>query len=210
MLTSKQQAVIKRGLDIVGAASLLVLTTPVIFSCALLVRVISPGPAFFRQSRPGRGGQPFALYKIRTMGTDSDLVFARLMRTDPCALKEWETYGRLAEDPRLIPRVGRLLRRTSIDELPQLVNVLRGDMSLVGPRPLPSAVVEGLPAMAIEARETVRPGLTGLWQVLGRSDLDLSQLLTLDEAYVANWSLALDVQILLRTPVAVVCRRGAY
>ncbi len=210
MVTSNPEAAIKRGLDIVGAASLLVLTAPVILSCALVVRVISPGPAFFRQSRLGRGEQPFALYKIRTMGTDADLVLARLIRSDPRSAEEWETYGRLAQDPRLVPRVGRLLRRTSIDELPQLVNVLRGDMSLVGPRPLPPAVVKGLSAEAIEARSTVRPGLTGLWQVLGRSDLDLAQLLTLDQTYVANWSLALDLQILLRTPAAVVCGRGAY
>ncbi len=210
MVSSSRHAAVKRGLDVFGAASLLVATTPVILFCALVVRVVSPGPDFFRQSRLGRDGRPFALYKIRTMGTDADVVLAHLLRSDSSRSEEWETYGRLAEDPRLVPRVGRLLRRTSVDELPQLVNVLRGDMSLVGPRPLPPAVAHGLPAEAIRARGTVRPGLTGLWQVSGRSDLDLSQLLAVDETYVATWSLALDLRILLRTPVAVVRGRGAY
>lgn len=207
---SRTQLAAKRCVDIVGAATLLVASSPVITVCALLVRVTSPGPVLFRQWRPGLGGHPFLMYKVRTMRSDADVSLAQLMAADDDARREWESYGRLIEDPRLIPRIGRLLRRTSLDELPQLINVLRGDMSLVGPRPLPFPVIDNLPAEQVRVRETVRPGLTGLWQTAGRSDLDLRQLLALDEAYVTSWSLRLDLRILARTPTAVIRRRGAY
>lgn len=207
---SRTQLAAKRCVDIVGSATLLVVASPVITVCALLVRVTSPGPVLFRQWRPGLGGHPFLMYKVRTMRSDADVALAQLMAADGDARREWESYGRLIEDPRLIPRIGRLLRRTSLDELPQLINVLRGDMSLVGPRPLPFPVIDNLPAEQVRVRETVRPGLTGLWQTAGRSDLDLRQLLALDEAYVTSWSLRLDLRILARTPTAVIRRRGAY
>ncbi len=208
--TSSTQLGVKRCVDILGAVTMLVAAAPVITVCALLVRVASPGPAFFRQWRPGLGGRPFLMYKVRTMRSDADVALEQLMAADGDARKEWESYGRLVTDPRLIPGIGRLMRRTSLDELPQLVNVLRGEMSLVGPRPLPFPVVDNLPAEQVRVRETVRPGLTGLWQTAGRSDLDLGQLLVLDEAYVKGWSLRLDLRILARTPRAVIRRQGAY
>ena len=119
-------------------------------------------------------------------------------------------YGRLTTDPRVLPGVGRFLRRTSLDELPQLVNVIRGEMSLVGPRPLPAAVLACLPPAEVAIRASVPPGLTGLWQVSGRSDHDLAALVGIDCEYVRSWSLALDLRILVRTPLAVVTGRGAY
>jgi lipopolysaccharide/colanic/teichoic acid biosynthesis glycosyltransferase len=189
---------------------MLVLALPAIGVSAVLVRVTSPGPAIYSQWRHGRDGQAFRAYKIRTMRTDAAEILGMLRDTDAGIAEEWELYGCLAEDPRVIPYIGSWLRKSSLDELPQLFNVLRGEMSLVGPRPLPLELAQMLPADQVQARSTVRPGLTGLWQVRGRSDLDLAALLALDRTYVDEWSLRLDLSILLRTPMAVLSRRGAY
>lgn len=200
----------KRGIDLVGASAMLLLSFPVIGISAVLVRVISPGPAIYSQWRHGRDGRAFRAYKIRTMRTDAEEILGMLRHTDAGIAEEWELYGCLADDPRVIPYIGGWLRKSSLDELPQLLNVLRGEMSLVGPRPLPLEVAQRLPADQVHLRSTVRPGLTGLWQVQGRSDLDLAALLALDRTYVAEWTLRLDLTILLRTPLAVLSRRGAY
>ena len=171
-------------------------------AAAVAVRLTSPGPAIYRQARVTRGGRVFTMYKFRTMVTGDE--------PDPAALPidPAVPYFKLREDPR-VSRIGRLLRSLSIDELPQLVNVIRGDMSLVGPRPLWVAQVAGnLDILA--ARHEVRAGITGWWQVNGRSDLPPDEAFRLDAAYVENWSLSLDLYILTRTIGAVISRRGAY
>lgn len=201
----------KRFFDVLGAATLLVLTSPVIVVSLVLIRLRSPagGGAIFRQTREGRDGRPFTMYKLRTMHGNAEALLDDLLR-DPVARAEWTDFRRINADPRVIPGVGRWLRRTSVDELPQLWNVLRGDMSLVGPRPLEIEVARRLPPDAMAIRRTVRPGITGLWQVSGRSDHDLYTLCRVDVEYVQRLSVRSDLAILLRTPSAMVSGRGAY
>jgi lipopolysaccharide/colanic/teichoic acid biosynthesis glycosyltransferase len=202
----------KRLFDLVVASLCLLLLSPVLLVAAILVRVTSPGSALFRQTRLGRHGRPFVLYKFRTMYTDCpddihrEYVRKLLVDDRPPAGGERGLF-KLEYDPR-VTRVGRLLRRTSIDELPQLFNVIRGDMSLVGPRP----------ALAWEAemfgpghfrRFLVPPGLTGLWQVSGRNSLTMRQGLVLDLEYVEKQSFVLDLKILLKTVPAVFSTSGA-
>ena len=198
----------KRALDLVVAGLALVLTTPLLIVVYVLVRVSSPGPALFRQSRLGRGEQPFDLLKFRTMYVDSDEAphreyVRRLLAGD--AEPDQGLY-KLAADQR-VTRVGRILRRSSIDELPQLINVLRGDMSLVGPRPALPWEAALFPAWA-EPRTRVPPGLTGLWQISGRNELTMLEGLRLDVEYVAHQSLLVDLGILLRTVPTVLAAKG--
>lgn len=193
----------KRLLDVVVAAVTLVLTAPLWLAAALVIKLDSPGPVLFRQRRIGRNGQEFDLYKLRTMRRDAEAARAALLH-----LNEADgPYFKIASDPR-ITRVGRFLRRYSIDELPQLVNVLRGDMSLVGPRPPLAEEVQRYPGW-FRRRLSVPPGLTGLWQVSGRFLLPFEEAARLDVFYVDHWSLGLDIKILLRTPVVVASGRGA-
>ncbi len=194
--------IMKRVFDVVLAAAGLVVLAPVLAVIAVLVRRDSAGGVFYRQERVGRNGEPFSILKFRSMSADADV------RRE--ALTEGMAKGlfKMVDDPR-ITRVGRVLRRYSLDELPQLVNVLRGEMSLVGPRPaLPSEVSE------YDRRElrrlAVTPGLSGLWQVSGRSDLDWADGIRLDLYYVENWSMTQDLQILWRTARAVTASEGAY
>jgi exopolysaccharide biosynthesis polyprenyl glycosylphosphotransferase len=195
--------VAKTVLDRVLAGLVLVLLSPVLGPVALAVRLTSPGPALFRQTRIGRDGREFQVVKLRTMYVDAEARLAELRDAN-------ETDGllfKIASDPRITP-LGRFLRRTSVDELPQLLNVLRGDMSLVGPRPLP--VKDSDFTGDVRRRLLVRPGITGLWQVNGRSQLSWEDAVRLDLYYVENWSIALDLSILARTVGAVVRGTGAY
>ncbi|MEU4563789.1 sugar transferase [Actinoplanes sp. NPDC023936] len=198
--------VVKDAFDRIGAFLLLLFSSPVLIVLAMLVKFApgGRGPAIFRQERVGKDGKLFVLYKFRTMVVDAE---ARLLELQ----KDNETDGELfkiREDPR-ITSVGRWLRRYSLDELPQLVNVLKGDMSLVGPRPPLAREVAGYPA-DMRRRLVVKPGLTGLWQVSGRSDLSWEESIRLDLTYVENWSMAMDLAILARTVSAVVRSSGAY
>jgi lipopolysaccharide/colanic/teichoic acid biosynthesis glycosyltransferase len=202
--------VVKRAFDIVVSAALLLLTSPILAIAAVVVRVRSPGPVVFRQWRGGRGARPFEMLKLRTMHVNADEILSRSLAESEDRRQEWRRYRRLRRDPRVIPAIGTFLRASSIDELPQLWNVLRGDMSLVGPRPLELPVLAGLNDVGVERRASVRPGITGLWQVSGRSDIDLDTLMSMDAEYVDTWSLWSDVRILCRTPAAVLSRRGAY
>lgn len=202
----------KRSLDVVASLLLLVLLLPVLLVLALAVRLSSPGPILFRQVRAGRYGRPFLMLKFRSMRVDGDdaahraYVTALLTQAAPPDGGQPGVY-KLAADPR-ITRVGSVLRRTSLDELPQLINVLRGQMSLVGPRPaLPWEV--DLYEDAHRRRLDVPPGLTGLWQVSGRSTLTMRQALYLDVAYADRCSWMLDLRILCRTPAALRGRSGA-
>lgn len=202
------QGFAKLLVDRIGGAILLVIAAPLLLACVALVRITSPGPALFRQRRIGHRGREFTMFKLRTMQMDADARLAELLR-DPEAAAEWRAFGRLRDDPRLTPP-GRFLRQSSLDELPQLLNVVIGDMSLVGPRPLEAGYAAPLPAAERAAREAVLPGMTGLWQVSGRSDLDIAAIGRIDSEYVRSWSLWSDIVILLRTPAAVLGRRGAY
>ena len=201
---------LKRAADVAGAALLLVAAAPLLGVCAALVKRRSPGPALIAQRREGLGGRPFTMWKLRTMHADAERLLDAHLARHPAACEEWGRYRRLANDPRVVPGVGRWLRRTSVDELPQLWNVLRGEMSLVGPRPFELEALDALPAEARRLRASVRPGLTGLWQVSGRSEIDVRAMAALDAEYVRRWSLWLDLRILARTPRAVVGGHGAY
>ncbi|WGX96068.1 exopolysaccharide biosynthesis polyprenyl glycosylphosphotransferase [Nocardioides sp. L-11A] len=195
---------VKHVLDRAVATVALLLLAPALLALALAVRLDSPGPAFFRQTRIGRGDAPFTMWKLRTMSCGASEAVAGLLDLNEAGGPLFKIH----QDPR-ITRVGRWLRRTSLDELPQLINVALGHMSLVGPRPaLPSEVAAYLPD--VRHRLVVRPGMTGLWQVSGRSDLSWEDAVQLDQQYVDNWSLLLDARILLRTAGAVLSGRGAY
>jgi exopolysaccharide biosynthesis polyprenyl glycosylphosphotransferase len=195
---------LKRTFDIIGATVLLVLLSPLLLVMTLAVRLTSRGPIFFHSVRRGIGQRPFACVKFRTMHSDAEERQADLEELNEAS----GALFKIREDPRLTS-VGRLLRRFSLDELPQLVNVLRGEMSLVGPRPLPERDYLMLEDWH-RKRYLVLPGITGLWQVSGRSELDFDDLVHLDFIYLERWSLALDLTILLKTIPAVFSRRGAY
>ena len=194
----------KRLFDIVVASSLIVLLSPVLVACALCVRLTSRGPVIYRSWRPGVGTKPFACFKFRTMYRDADLDQHKLE-----GLNEADgAIFKIKDDPRVTP-VGRVLRRWSLDELPQLFNVVIGQMSLVGPRPLPERDYERLEDWH-KKRYLVLPGITGLWQVSGRSELDFDDLVRLDFLYLERWSVFLDLSILVKTVPAVLERRGAF
>jgi exopolysaccharide biosynthesis polyprenyl glycosylphosphotransferase len=197
--------VVKRTVDLVGAIVLLVLALPVLLLTALLIRITSTGPVLFRQRRLGVYGEPFTILKFRSMYADAEAQ--REVVFDQNEQDGGGVLFKIRRDPRVTP-VGRWIRRLSIDELPQLINVISGSMSLVGPRPL--AAIDSNYTGAARRRLLVRPGITGLWQVSGRSELSWDDAVRLDLYYVENWSLGLDTSILLRTIVAVLIRKGAY
>jgi exopolysaccharide biosynthesis polyprenyl glycosylphosphotransferase len=199
------QGLIKQVLDVVGAAVLLVLLAIPLAIIALLIRVTSPGPILFRQERSGLNGRPFTMLKFRSMVTN-----AEQLKQELAALNEMSgPVFKLTNDPRITP-MGRFLRRYSIDELPQLINVFRGEMSLVGPRPLPVDEVMRFDDLAHRRRLSVKPGLTCLWQISGRNEVhDFKDWVRLDLEYIDNWSLWLDVKILLRTIPVVLAGTGA-
>ena len=195
---------LKRVLDIVGASILLILAAPLMLIIAIAIRIDSSGPMIVRQRRVGRQGKPFDFYKFRSMIVDAEERLPELMAHN-------ETEGplfKIKDDPR-VTRVGRAIRRFSLDEVPQFYNVLRGDMSLVGPRPALPREVERYQDWHLR-RLSVPPGITGLWQVSGRSDLPFDEMALLDIWYVENWSLGLEITIILRTIPAVLFGYGAY
>ncbi|MDF2764846.1 MAG: exopolysaccharide biosynthesis polyprenyl glycosylphosphotransferase [Rhodospirillales bacterium] len=210
-LQSWRSQFIKRTSDLIMSSLLLLFTLPLLLTCALAVKVASPrGPVFYRQQRIGRDGRPFWILKLRSMVPDADARLMEHLNSNAEAREEWRRYVKLKNDPRLIPLVGKWLRKSSIDELPQLINVLRGDMSLIGPRPFNQNDVPHYAAQFLELRHSVRPGLTGLWQVEARNDASHDIREQLDTYYIRNWSLWLDFWILLRTPRAVISTRGAF
>jgi len=197
---------VKRAFDILVAGLLLIATAPLFVLIALAIRLDSSGPVFFRQTRIGLKGQPFAVWKFRTMVADADRKQQELEAHNE--MKDGVLF-KLKDDPR-ITRVGGFLRRYSLDELPQIFNVLGGQMSLVGPRPFPLRDVERFAAHHF-VRQEVLPGITGLWQVSGRSNIvDFADVMQLDVKYIQNWSLSLDFKILLQTVKVVLRREGAY
>jgi exopolysaccharide biosynthesis polyprenyl glycosylphosphotransferase len=196
----------KRVLDVAVSSLLILALLPIFLVLVVAIKLDSPGPIFFRQRRVGRHGREFKLIKLRSMHTDADRRKAEVARHND--LSDGVMF-KIHEDPR-VTRVGRMLRRYSLDELPQLINVLKGDMSLVGPRPLIIPENDALTEDWHQRRSELRPGLTGPWQVSGRSENPFDEMVRLDYQYVAGWSLARDVEILLATMPAVLSGRGAY
>jgi len=197
----------KRAIDVFGVTVGGLLVSPLLLIIVLLIKLESPGPALYKQQRPGTGGEYFDCWKFRTMHTDAESLLTKLLESNPELRAEWERNHKLPNDPR-ITRIGRFLRTVSLDELPQLWNVLRGEMSLVGPRPM---LIEEIPKYgeAYNLYRRMRPGMTGLWQVSGRSDVSYEERVAIVAYYVRNWSIWLDLVILARTIKTVVTGRGA-
>jgi len=194
---------VKRAIDIVGAATLVILTAPILITVALLVRASSPGPIFFRQRRVGRHNKPFWCYKFRSMVVDAEAI----LQKDAAMREKFGENFKLKEDPRITP-VGQFLRESSLDELPQLFNVLRGDMSLIGPRPVVPAELERYGESGNKLL-SVTPGLSGMWQASGRSDTSYTERVAMDMDYIERRTVWLDIKLIAKTAIAVFRRNGA-
>ncbi|WP_246725335.1 sugar transferase [Beijerinckia sp. L45] len=197
----------KRGLDVCVVLAALLLLSPLIVFMALSLLVLQGRPIFIKHRRVGRGGKPFLCFKFRTMVVNGDQVLARHIAKNDDARVEWEMTRKIKNDPRVTP-LGQVLRKTSVDELPQLFNILRGDMSLVGPRPIVRDEVVHY-GTSIEHYYKVRPGLTGIWQISGRSDLSYKSRVSMDVEYVENRNLTRDLIIIAKTIPAVLAARGS-
>ena len=209
-LLLRRNHILKLLMDQAIAAPLFLASLPIIILAALWIKLSSRGPAFYVQMREGMDGRRIPVWKLRTMYLDGDNLLEHWFERHPEDREQWRRYFKLHHDPRVLPVIGPLLRRTSLDELPQLWNILRGDMSLVGPRPLPEYHLQQFPSDFRTLRTRVLPGLTGLWQISARSDGDVTVQEALDTYYIRNWSPWLDLYILARTVGAVLLARGAY
>jgi exopolysaccharide production protein ExoY len=200
---------IKRLFDIFFSLCVLSVGAPLFMGIALLIRFFSPGPVIYAHERIGRGGRVFKCFKFRSMYPDADLRLAELFSQHPELKEEWNRTHKLKKDPRITP-IGRLLRKSSLDEMPQFLNVLVGDLSVVGPRPLVKAeVLHKLKAKAPYIL-SVRPGITGIWQVSGRNNISYEERIALDELYIQKQSFFFDLWLILKTIPAVLFRKGAY
>lgn len=200
---------VKRAFD-VGFSLIALLSVALLFvAIMVMIRLSSRGSVFYVHHRVGYGGRLFPCLKFRTMVIDADDRLRRLLESDPVAYQEFELFQKLKRDPRIIPGIGSFLRTTSLDELPQLINVLLGQMSIVGPRPVTKDEL-GKYSEAVGDYLRSRPGITGLWQVSGRNDLSFEDRVKIDQSYVYRWSFLQDLRIILRTFHVVVLRRGAY
>ena len=198
----------KRAIDLALVVPLLIFVSPLMIAIAILVRMQDGGSVLFRQTRYGQGGRTFTCYKFRSMVVDAEDRLRRLLESDPAAAAEWQRNQKLRNDPR-VTALGRFLRKSSLDELPQLFNIIKGDMSIVGPRPIIDCEVPKYGSY-FRYYSAVRPGVTGLWQVSGRNLTTYSERVLLDADYVQRWSLALDLRIILRTIPAILLSKGAY
>ena len=205
---SEREPLLKRTIDVLGSLAALVLMGPLLIAITLAIWLCDAGPAVYSQERIGRNGRIFRCLKFRTMVMNADKVFDQLLANDALARTEWETMHKLRRDPR-ITRLGRFLRMSSLDELPQLFNVLKGDMSLVGPRPIVPAEARRY-GRRFSSYCLVKPGLTGLWQVSGRNNTSYRRRVALDVAYARRASLSLDLWIMFRTVPAIVSASGCY
>ena len=204
-LDSWLKAVFDYALTAVGTICI----SPLLGYVAYRIKKEGPGPVFFAHMRIGKDGKPFPCYKFRSMVTNSQEMLQKYLAENPAAREEWERDFKLKDDPRVTP-IGKVLRRTSLDELPQIFNVLRGEMSLVGPRPVVQEELDKYYGETAKLYCTVKPGITGLWQVSGRSDLGYDERVALDAAYIKNRSLWGDIIILWKTVGVVLMKKGAY
>ncbi len=198
----------KRAFDVVFAFCAILTFLPILLACAIAMKAESAGPLFFRQRRLGTNGQPFQILKFRTMVPNAETVLSAYLALDPKAKAEWEADRKLRNDPR-ITRAGAIMRKFSLDEVPQFWNVLKGEMSIVGPRPIVQAEIQYY-GDDFRTYANVRPGITGLWQVSGRNDVSYPNRVGMDCKYVRSWSLAMDFGIILKTVSTVVRAAGAY
>ena len=198
---------IKYVLDLSATVVGGLLISPLLIAITIAIKLDSPGPAFYAHRRVGIGGNHFRCWKFRTMHTNAEQLLNRFLQGKPDLQAEWEQNFKLRNDPR-VTRVGRFLRKTSLDELPQLWNVLRGEMSLIGPRPIVEAEISRY-GTVYEMYQRIKPGISGFWQVSGRSDTSYAERVKLDAYYVHNWSVWLDLVILVRTVGCVILGRGA-
>ncbi len=200
----------KRIFDLAAGISIFIISLPLLFIFVILIRLDSNGPAFFIQKRLGKNGKVFNCFKFRTMVLDAEEKLRLSLVEQPALKKEWEANFKIKNDSR-VTNIGRLLRKTSLDELPQIINVIRGEMSLVGPRPRPLYEIEGMEGDDLfKAGLSVLPGITGLWQVSGRNELDFENRIWLDAVYVWNQSFWLDVSLLIKTVSIVLRQKGSY
>jgi Undecaprenyl-phosphate galactose phosphotransferase WbaP len=209
-LLIRRNTALKQIMDRAIALPLFLASLPVMAIAAVWIKLTSPGPVFHRQFREGFDGRHIAVWKLRTMHLDGERLLEQWFERHPEDRVEWRRYFKLRHDPRVLPIIGKLLRVTSLDELPQLWSILKGEMSLVGPRPFPDYHLDQFPPEFRALRTRVLPGLTGLWQVSARSDGDVKVQQALDTYYIRNWSPWLDLYILARTVTAVLLARGAY
>lgn len=208
-LAIRSRGVAKRAFDTVAAGGLLVFFSPIFVLIGVSVIMADGRGMFYAHERVGKGGQRFNCLKFRSMRRNSEELLQECLENDPEARAMWETHRKLPNDPRVIPVIGTILRKSSLDELPQLINVLRGEMSVVGPRPVTE---DELPYYGDDVvwYASVRPGITGQWQISGRSDTSYDERVRLDKDYARNWTLGRDIGILLKTPAVVLRGDGAY
>lgn len=208
-LYSQSALLMKRALDLPIAIIAGLLALPIIALAALFIVIVDPGSPFYTQTRIGRNGRPFSILKLRSMYRDADVRLERHLAENPEAAEEWKRFFKLRDDPRILPFIGSIIRRTSIDELPQIWNIVKGDMSVVGPRPFPSYHLDSFDNDFQAIRASVPPGLTGYWQVTERSDGDLAAQQECDLYYIRNWSIWFDLYLILQTVPAVLTGHGA-
>jgi Undecaprenyl-phosphate galactose phosphotransferase WbaP len=208
-LCLRHNQVLKRAIDILFAIPIALLVWPIIVVLALAIKLVDPGPAIYVQERVGRNSRTLRTLKLRTMYTDAEQRLEEHLCRDPQARAEWQRFFKLTHDPRVLPIIGNFMRHTSLDELPQLWNVIRGDMSLVGPRPFPAYHMNSFDDEFRIVRVSVQPGITGMWQISSRSNGDLQVQKAQDLFYIRNWSIWLDIYILLQTVIVVLNGRGA-
>jgi len=207
-LLLKRNQISKRLIDLIIIFSVGLVSLPILGLIALLIAIDSPGGVFYKQERIGREGKPFKMWKFRTMYKNADQILEKYLADDPLMKEEWQKKQKIKDDPR-ITRVGKIIRKFSLDELPQIINVFKGEMSVSGPRPF-FENQRKLYGSSLNLYMRVRPGLTGMWQVLGRNNLDFQERVRLDEYYIRNWSLWLEIYIFLRTFWVIITHEGAY
>ena len=200
---------LKRAFDLVFSLCAILFFLPFAIFIALLIKLSSSGPIFYSSRRVGKEGEPIDCWKFRTMCTDADERLEQILHENPKLQQEWETYFKLKDDPR-VSTIGKFLRKTSLDELPQFWNVLRGDLSVVGPRPVTEEEVRKYFGEKASKILSIRPGLTGIWQVSGRNLLTFEERIKLEERYIDHQSLTLDLMIIVKTIPMLFCAKGAF